>query len=82
MVGAGQASDTKILVLGRWVENRHHKMLISLRWQKIELFPGWEKNVGCREQPLDSQTTDPPDIVDAVIYIHWPCPTGDGLAVG
>ena len=27
--------------LGRWcVENRLHKFSISLRWQKIDLFPG------------------------------------------
>ena len=24
---------------------------------------------------------DPPDIFEAVIYIHWPCPTRSGLAV-
>ena len=25
---------------------------------------------------------DPPDMFEAVIYLHWPCPTRSGLAVG
>ena len=26
-------------------------------------------------------TTDPPDVFEAAIQIHWPCPTRRGLAV-
>ena len=42
----------------------------------------WEKSVGRRGQLLAPYTTDPPDIFEAVIYIHRPRPTRTGLAVG
>ena len=40
----------------------------------------WEKSVGRRGQLLAPQTTG--DIFEAAIYIHRPCPTRTGLAVG
>ena len=46
------------------------------------IFQVWEKSVGRRGQFLVPWTTDPPDIFNAVIYIHRPCPTRTGLAVG
>ena len=44
----------------------------------------WEKSVGRRGQRLApyENTTDPPDIFGAVIYIYWPCTTRGELAVG
>ena len=45
-------------------------------------FQVWEKSVGRRGQLLAPWTTDPPDIFEAVIYIHRPCPTRTGLVVG
>ena len=50
--------------------------------KKYTFFEVWEKSVGRRGQPLAPGTTDPPDIVEAVIYIHWPCPTRSTLAMG
>ena len=45
-------------------------------------FQIWEKSVGRRGQLLAPLTTDPPDIFEAVIYIHRPCPTRTWLAMG
>ena len=57
-------------------------MLIPLRWRTDRPFiPLWEKSVGGREQPLAPYTTYLPDIFEAVIYLHCPCPTRSGLTV-
>ena len=45
-------------------------------------FQVWEKSVRRRQQLLTPYTTDPPDIFEAAIYIHWPCPTLCGLSAG
>ena len=39
---------------------------------KIDLFEVWEKSVDRRGQLLAPETTDPPDIFEAAIYIYWP----------
>ena len=40
------------------------------------------KSVGRCGQPLASYTTDPHDIFEAVIHIHWTRPTASRLTVG
>ena len=62
------------------VEKTGDKISRSVRWQRIDL--SWEKSVGRHGQLLAPQTTDPPDIFEAVNYIHRPCLTRTGLAVG
>ena len=44
-------------------------------------FQVLEKSVGRRGQLLAPKTTDPPDVFEAVIYIHRPCPARTGLVV-
>ena len=67
-------------LLGAAVWKTGDKKSRSLRWQKIDLFSGLGEER--RMQLLDPWTADPPDIFEAVICIHWPCPTRSGLAVG
>ena len=82
MAGAGQASDTKHI----WAllcRNQAIKILDPSPMAKNRpFFQVWEKSFGRRGQLLAPWTTDPPDIFEAVIYIHRPCPTRSGLAVG
>ena len=81
VAGAGQASDTTIF--SRWcVENRRQTSRSLPDGKKIGLFQVWEKSAGRRGQYLAPETTDPPDVFEATIYIHSPCPTRSGLAVG
>ena len=48
----------------------------------MPFFQVLDKRVGRRGQLFAPYTTDPPDIFEAVIYIHRPCPARTGLAVG
>ena len=59
---------TKILDPSPMAKNRPFSGLREQRWTPREL--------------LAPYTTDPPDIFEAVIYIHRPCPTRSGLTVG
>ena len=82
MPGAGQASDTN--TFGRsCVRGGKQATIFSirLRWHKIDLFSGLEeerRTPRATSRPLDHG----PNIFEAVIYIHRPCPTRTGLAVG
>ena len=81
MAGTGQTSDTN--TFGCCCVETGDKISRSLSDGKEEAFlQVWEKSVGRRWQLLAPENTDPPDIFAAVIYIHRPCPTRTGLAVG
>ena len=57
-------------------------MSIPRLWQKVNFSGLGEERWTPRAIFLAPQTTNPPDIFEAVIYIHCPCPTRSELAVG